>query len=196
MMVQRIYTGTGDEGDTGLFGGGRVPKSNPRVDAYGAVDELNATIGWALTQAREPVITERLAKLQPDLFAIGAHLATVVRPGARQPRLPPLPEPRIAEIEQWIDEAEADLPELSAFVMPGGSAGGAALHVARTTCRRAEREVVRLARSAGMAADPHGGVAASIIVYLNRVSDLLFVWARRENRHAGADEKQWLPGSE
>ena len=196
MMVQRIYTGTGDEGDTGLFGGGRVAKSNPRVDAYGAVDELNATIGWALTQAHEPVITERLARLQPDLFAIGAHLATVVRPGASQPKLPALPESRILEIEQWIDEAEAELPELAAFVMPGGSAGGAALHVARTTCRRAEREVVRLARAAGEAADPHGGVAASIIVYLNRLSDLLFVWARRENRNAGADEKQWLPGSE
>lgn len=194
-MVQRIYTGTGDEGDTGLFGGGRVPKSNPRVSAYGAVDELNATIGWALSQARDPIITERLPKLQPDLFAIGAHLATVVRPGAKQPKLPPLPDARIAELEQWIDDAEADLPELRAFVMPGGSPGGAALHVARTVCRRAEREVVRLARTAGESADPHGGVAASIIVYLNRVSDLLFVWARRENRHAGVDEQQWLPES-
>lgn len=195
MMVQRIYTGTGDEGDTGLFGGGRVAKSNPRVAAYGAVDELNATIGWALSQAREPVITERLPWLQPDLFAIGAHLATVVRPGARQPKLPPLPSARIAELEQWIDDAEADLPELRAFVMPGGSPGGGALHVARTVCRRAERDVVHLARTAGEAADPHGGVDASIIVYLNRVSDLLFVWARRENRHAGVDEQQWLPES-
>ena len=194
-MVQRIYTGTGDEGDTGLFGGGRVPKSNPRVAAYGAVDELNAMIGWAISQAVEPVIASRLPSLQPDLFAIGAHLATVVRPGARQPKLPPLPEPRIADLERWIDEAEAELPELRAFVMPGGSPGGAALHVARTVCRRAEREVVRLARAAGEAADPNGGVAASIIVYLNRVSDLLFVWARRENRHAGIDEEQWLPDS-
>ena len=194
-MVQRIYTGTGDEGDTGLFGGGRVPKSHPRVAAYGAVDELNAVIGWALSQAHDTAIAERLALLQPDLFAIGAHLATVVRPGARRPQLPPLPEPRIVEIEQWIDEAEAGLPELRAFVMPGGSPGGAALHVARTVCRRAEREVVRLARSAGESADPHSGVAASIIVYLNRVSDLLFVWARRENRQAGANEEQWLPQS-
>ncbi|HSK20449.1 MAG TPA: cob(I)yrinic acid a,c-diamide adenosyltransferase [Longimicrobiales bacterium] len=194
-MVQRIYTGTGDEGETGLFGGGRVPKSNPRVAAYGAVDELNAMIGWAISQAREPVIASRLPLLQPDLFAIGAHLATVVRPGARQPKLPPLPEQRIADLERWIDEAEAELPELRAFVMPGGSPGGAALHVARTVCRRAEREVVRLARAAGEAADPYGGVAASIIVYLNRVSDLLFVWARRENRHAGIDEEQWLPDS-
>lgn len=194
-MVQRIYTGTGDEGDTGLFGGGRVPKSHPRVAAYGAVDELNAVIGWALSQAHDTAIVERLALLQPDLFAIGAHLATVVRPGAQRPKLPPLPEPRIVELEQWIDEAEAGLPELRAFVMPGGSPGGAALHVARTVCRRAERAVVRLARTAGESADPHGGVEASIIVYLNRVSDLLFVWARRENRHAGANEEQWLPES-
>ncbi|HSJ31583.1 MAG TPA: cob(I)yrinic acid a,c-diamide adenosyltransferase [Longimicrobiales bacterium] len=194
-MVQRIYTGTGDEGETGLFGGGRVPKSNPRVAAYGAVDELNAMIGWAISQVGEPVIASRLPELQPDLFTIGAHLATVVRPGARPPKLPPLPEPRIAELERWIDEAETDLPELHAFVMPGGSPGGAALHVARTVCRRAEREVVRLARAAGEAADPNDGVAASIIVYLNRVSDLLFVWARRENRHAGIDEEQWLPDS-
>lgn len=211
-MVQRIYTGTGDEGDTGLFGGGRVPKSDPRVAAYGAVDELNATIGWALSQVREPVLTERLAKLQPDLFAIGAHLATVVRRRAPQPKLPPLPVARIAEIEHWIDDAEAGLPALRAFVMPGGSPGGAALHVARTTCRRAERDVVRLARAdeaavevaadeaaadaaVDEAAGAHGGVDASIIVYLNRVSDLLFVWARRENMHAGADEQQWLPES-
>jgi cob(I)alamin adenosyltransferase len=194
-MVQRIYTGTGDEGDTGLFGGGRVPKSDPRVAAYGAVDELNAAIGWALANVSEPVITERLAVLQPDLFTVGAHLATVVRPGAPKPKLPPLPDARIAEMEGWIDEAEADLPELRAFVMPGGSPGGAALHVARTTCRRAERDVVHLARIARESGQPDAGVDPSIIVYLNRVSDLLFVWARRENRHAGIDEQQWLPQS-
>lgn len=193
-MAQRIYTGTGDEGDTGLFGGGRVAKSDPRVSAYGSVDELNAMLGWALAQVHEPVITERLPKLQPDLFAIGAHLATAVRPGARPPKLPPLPDARIAELERWIDDAEAELPELRAFVMPGGSPGGAALHVARTVCRRTERDVVRLARSAADSDDAHA-VDASIIVYLNRVSDLLFVWARRENLHAGAEEKQWLPDS-
>ena len=186
-MVQRIYTGTGDEGDTGLFGGVRVPKSDPRVAAYGAVDELNAVIGWTLGQVQEPVIAGRLAGLQPDLFAIGAHLATVVRPGARPPKLPPLPNARIAEIERWIDDAEAELPELTAFVMPGGSAGGAALHVARTVCRRAEREIVALAKT--------DEVPAAIIVFMNRLSDLLFVWARRENAHAGAEEKQWLPES-
>ena len=199
-MIQRIYTGTGDEGETGLFGGGRVPKSDPRVNAYGAIDELNAVIGWALQQVREPVIADRLTRLQPDLFAVGAHLATVVRPGARAPTLPALPDARIAELESWIDEAEAQLPELRAFVMPGGSAGGAALHVARTVCRRAEREIVHLARTENAASAAAGdradaGVPAVIIVYLNRLSDLLFVWARLENRHAGEEERQWLPGS-
>src|SRR5690606_16702507 len=126
-----------------------------RVEAYGAIDELNATLGWALAQVMEPVIGNRLRILQPDLFAIGAHLATVPRPGARAPRLPPLPEARIAELESWIDEAEAELPELRAFAMPGGAPGGAALHVARTTCRRAEREVVRLARTVAEGQDGH-----------------------------------------
>lgn len=187
MMVQRIYTRTGDDGDTGLFGGGRVSKSDPRVAAYGAVDEFNAVLGWTITQVQEPGIASRLATLQPDLFAIGAHLATVVRPGARPPKLPPVPAARVPEIERWIDDAEATLPKLTAFVMPGGSAGGAALHVARTVCRRAEREIVGLAQTAE--------VPSSIIVFMNRLSDLLFVWARSENAHAGREEKQWLPES-
>lgn len=183
-MTQRIYTGTGDRGETGLFGGVRVPKSHVRVAAYGAVDELNAVLGWTLTQVTDGVIRKRLAAVQPDLFAIGAHLATAVREGARPPKLPPLPESRIPELEQWIDEADAELPELHAFIMPGGSAGGAALHVARTVCRRAERDIVALARD---------DVPAAVIVYMNRLADLLFVWARLENRRAGADEQQWLP---
>lgn len=186
-MVQRIYTGTGDEGETGLFGGGRVPKSHPRVDAYGAIDELNAFLGAALASTRTAVIAERLAQLQPDLFTIGAHLATQRRPGSHPPKLPPLPAERIAEMERWIDEAEDELPELHAFIMPGGSEGGAALHVARTVCRRAERAVVELTRS--------DEVESDIIVYVNRLSDLLFVWARLENRHAGIPERQWLPRS-
>jgi cob(I)alamin adenosyltransferase len=184
-MTQKIYTGTGDAGETGLFGGGRVAKSHPRVAAYGAVDELNAALGWALTQVTEPVIAASMAELQPDLFAIGAHLATQRRHGSNAPRLPDLPAERIAQLERWIDQAEEALPELRAFIMPGGSPGGAALHVARTVCRRAEREIVALA-----AAEQ---VDSSVIVYLNRLSDLLFVWARRENMHAGAPEKQWLP---
>lgn len=183
-MVQRIYTGTGDEGDTGLFGGGRLSKAHPRVAAYGGVDELNAVIGWTLANVDDSVIAVRLASVQPDLFAIGAHLATLRRVG-NAPKLPELPDARIAELEQWIDETEVELPELHAFIMPGGSPGGAALHVARTVCRRAERGIVELAQTED--------VDASIIVYLNRLSDLLFVWARRENHHAGVAETQWLP---
>lgn len=185
-MVQRIYTRTGDRGDTGLFGGGRVAKSHPRVEAYGAVDELNAVLGWALTAVQEPLIVQRLPVMQAELFAIGAHLATRAVEGRPAPKLPPLPEPAILRLEQWIDEAEAELPELRSFILPGGSAGGAALHVARTVCRRAERRVVDLAAGED--------VAESIIIYLNRLSDLLFVLARRENAHAGAVEQAWTGG--
>jgi cob(I)alamin adenosyltransferase len=184
-MVQRIYTRTGDTGETGLFGGGRVAKSDPRVDAYGAVDELNAVIGQALTAVTEPAVAARLHALQPDLFTLGAHLATRPPDGRAAPALPPLPEPRIAEMEAWIDEAESALPALHAFILPGGAAGGAALHVARTVCRRAERRVVELAQ--------RDDVAPAIVVYLNRLSDVLFVWARLENRYAGVTEQQWLP---
>lgn len=182
-MVQRIYTRTGDDGETGLFGGGRVAKSHPRVEAYGAVDELNATIGWAITTVSEPTVAERLRAVQPDLFAIGAHLASTARQGGRLPALPPLPDARITEFEAWIDAAEAALPELRAFIMPGGSAGAASLHVARTVCRRAERRVVELAS--------HDDVAGTIIIYMNRLSDLLFVWARLEDQHAGGTETEW-----
>jgi cob(I)alamin adenosyltransferase len=184
-MTRRIYTKTGDAGETGLFGGGRVPKSHPRVEAYGAVDELNATLGWAGATVRTSSIGDTLRLLQPDLFAIGAHLATPVTEGRTPPELPPLPHERIAALESWIDAAEADLPELRSFILPGGSAGGAALHVARTVCRRAERRVVELALGEA--------VAGVIIVYLNRLSDLLFVLARLENQHASAVEQSWAP---
>ena len=184
-MTQRIYTRTGDAGETGLFGGGRVPKHHPRVEAYGAVDELNAVLGWTATLAQAPSLHDRIAALQPDLFAIGAHLATVVEEGRRQPRLPPLPDPRIAELEQWIDEAEGALPELRSFIMPGGSAGGAALHIARTVCRRAERRVVELST--------RDDVDPTIVVYLNRLSDLLFMLSRHLAKTLGAGEIPWKP---
>lgn len=185
-MVQRIYTRTGDTGDTGLFGGGRVAKSHPRVDAYGDVDELNAVIGTAIVVVTEPNLRESLRSLQPDLFAIGAHLATVPRTGHTAPVLPPLPVGRIAQMEAWIDTGEDALPPLRSFIMPGGSAGGAALHVARTVCRRAERRVVELAADETVDSD--------IVVYLNRLSDVLFVWARVENHHAAVAEQEWRPG--
>lgn len=184
-MVQRIYTRTGDSGDTGLFGGGRVAKSHPRVEAYGAVDELNAVLGWVRSVSSQPTILSHLPAVQADLFAIGAHLATRTGGDRPAPKLPPLPDARIPVLEQWIDEAEALLPELRSFILPGGSTGGAALHVARTVCRRAERRVVELAH--------HDDVEASIIVYLNRLSDLLFVLARLENQVAGQPEQPWQP---
>jgi cob(I)alamin adenosyltransferase len=183
-MTQRIYTKTGDQGKTGLFGGGRVSKANRRVAAYGDVDELNALLGWVITQTGHDALGERLAALQSDLFSIGAHLATP--DGARTHiNLPALPVARIIEMESWIDEAEAALPELKSFVLPGGSAGGAALHVARTVCRRAERSVVELGA--------HETVDANILVYMNRLSDLLFTLARLENARAGTPEPKWQP---
>ncbi|HSJ13072.1 MAG TPA: cob(I)yrinic acid a,c-diamide adenosyltransferase [Longimicrobiales bacterium] len=186
MTASRIYTRTGDDGDTSLFGGGRTSKAATRVDAYGEVDELNATLGWVLTQLRDDWIRQRLLPLQHDLFAIGAHLATPPAPvGRRAPSLPPLPLQRIAELEQWMDEASAVLPELRSFILPGGGPGGAALHVARTVCRRAERRVVALARTETV--DP------AIVMLLNRLSDFLFVAARRENAATGAAEPPWTP---
>ncbi|CAN5632566.1 cob(I)yrinic acid a,c-diamide adenosyltransferase [soil metagenome] len=185
-MAQRIYTKTGDAGETGLFGGGRVTKSHPRVEAYGAVDELNAVLGWVATSLRDPVILARLPQIQADLFALGAHLATAVMEGRPRPKLPEIPAAGIAALEAWIDEADGSLPELRSFILPGGSPGGAALHVARTVCRRAERRVVELSQS--------DDVADDVVVYLNRLSDLLFVLARLENHGAGAAEQPWQPG--
>lgn len=184
-MTERIYTKTGDTGETGLFGGLRVRKSSERVHAYGEVDELNAFIGWTLTQNTDDVITERLRIIQSDLFAIGAHLATVPREDRRTPALPPIPVERIAEMESWIDAAEDELPALKSFILPGGAPGGAALHVARTVCRRAERAVVGLQQNEF--------VDASIITYLNRLSDLLFDFARLANHRTGAPETKWQP---
>ena len=180
----RIYTKTGDGGETGLFGGGRVPKSDRRVAAYGDVDELNAVLGLAAAAVSDAGIATFLASIQPDLFVLGAHLATPATTRGQRPALPPLPNERVIEMERRIDEAEAELPPLDAFVMPGGSAGGAALHHARTVCRRAERAVVELAQNDEV--DP------AIVVYLNRLSDLLFVLARVENVRAGATERRWL----
>lgn len=177
----KIYTRTGDQGETGLFGGGRVSKAHVRVEAYGAVDELNAVLGWAITQL-DGEAAERLGGVQADLFAIGAHLATPGAGARERPVLPPLPE-GVGALETWIDELDVELPDLRSFILPGGSPGGAALHVARTVCRRAERSVVALAE-----AEP---VEPGIVVYLNRLSDLLFTLARAANRAAGVADVEW-----
>ncbi len=185
-MTTRIYTRTGDAGQTGLFGGGRTSKASPRVEAYGEVDELNAVLGVALGAIADDEVRARVASLQPDLLVLGAHLATPPpAPQRRRPALPVLATGRIAEIERWIDAAEDAMPELRAFILPGGCPGGAALHLARTVCRRAERRVAALA-----AAEP---VDDWILAYLNRLSDLLFDLARLENHHAGIQEVRWPP---
>ncbi|HJR64491.1 MAG TPA: cob(I)yrinic acid a,c-diamide adenosyltransferase [Gemmatimonadaceae bacterium] len=180
----RIYTRTGDAGDTGLFGGGRVGKDHPRVEAYGAVDELNAVLGWARSVELMPRIDELLVPIQRDLFSIGALLATPI-PDKVTERLKKarLDDARITELEQAIDAGEAELEPLTSFILPGGTPKSSALHVARTVCRRAERRVV------GMADDIE--VPPIVLQYLNRLSDLLFVLARVANRRAGAAEVTW-----
>lgn len=181
----KIYTRTGDRGETGLFGGGRVAKDHPRVEAYGTVDELNACVGWARTVVQDARVLERLGVVQHDLFALGSLLSTppTERDRPRPRGLPELPSGRVAEMETWMDEADALLPELRAFVLPGGAAGAAALHLARTVCRRAERATVHLA---GL--EP---VDEGIVVYLNRLSDLLFTFARVENQVSGTGDVEW-----
>jgi cob(I)alamin adenosyltransferase len=180
----KIYTRGGDEGETSLFGGRRVGKGHQRIEAIGAVDELNATIGWAVTQLGAGTTRERLETLQHDLFALGAELATPASDARRtRPAIPPLPEGRTAEMERWIDEAAEKLPALEAFVLPGGTPAAAALHLARTVCRRAERAVVTLSESEE--------VTPVVRVYLNRLSDLLFMLARLENHRAGSGDVEW-----
>ena len=180
----KIYTKTGDDGETGLFGGGRVPKDDPRVEAYGDVDELNAVIGMARAVELMPRIDELLVAVQRDLFAVGALLATPDREKmAQHLQKARIDERRIAELEQAIDDAESELEPLRAFILPGGTPKAAALHVARTVCRRAERHVVRLQQAVELP-----GLA---VIYLNRLSDLLFTLARLANRRAGAGEVTW-----
>jgi cob(I)alamin adenosyltransferase len=180
----KIYTKTGDKGDTGLFGGGRVPKAHVRVEAYGTVDELNASLGAALTSVSDDEIRTGLSRIQHDLFNLGSSLATPgSESGTAKPATPAIPSPRVGEMEDWIDSATQETPELRAFVLPGGSAGAASLHLARTVCRRAERAVVRLSLE-----EP---VASEVIQYLNRLSDLLFAWARLENSRKGIPDVLW-----
>jgi cob(I)alamin adenosyltransferase len=179
----RIYTRTGDTGETALFGGGRVSKDHPRTSAYGDVDELNSAIG--LVRATAPAMfDDMLDGIQRDLFAIGGRLATPEpEKVAKAIAKAVLPPDRVASFERAMDDAEAELPPLHAFVLPGGSPKAATLHLARTVCRRAERSVVRLARE--------GGAPAEILVYLNRLSDLLFTLARLANHRAGVGDTTW-----
>lgn len=175
----KIYTKTGDAGETGLFGGGRVPKDDPRVRAYGEVDELNATLGFAAALDPASFEADFLQSIQRDLFTIGAELATPNAAKLKQR----IGTERVSAIEAVIDQHESSLAPLKNFILPGGTPKAAALHVARATCRRAERAVVTLARA--------GQINAAIIHYLNRLSDLLFVLARAVNKQAGRADIVW-----
>ncbi len=180
----KIYTKSGDAGDTGLFGGGRVPKSHPRVEAYGDVDELNAALGVARAAEPMPRIDEVVVSVQRDLFAIGALLATPDRDKMREHiEKARIDDARIAELERAIDAADAELEPLRAFIVPGGSPKAAALHVARTVCRRAERRVVELGHNTE--------IPPLVVIYLNRLSDLLFMLARVANKRSGTGEVTW-----
>jgi cob(I)alamin adenosyltransferase len=183
-MTTRIYTKTGDDGQTGLFGGGRVEKDDPRVEAYGDIDELNAALGMARAVELMPRIDEVLVGVQRDLFSIGALVATPDREKMREQLAKArIDDSRIMELEHSIDECDRELTPLRAFIVPGGTPKSAALHVARTVCRRAERRVVALGR--------HVELPGLVVIYLNRLSDLLFMLARVANARAGAGEVTW-----
>jgi cob(I)alamin adenosyltransferase len=180
----KIYTRTGDQGDTGLFGGGRVPKDHPRVVAYGDIDELNSVLG--VVRATEPasLFDNVLEAIQRDLFSIGGQLATPdPAPVAKALAKADLATSRVRELEEIIDQSESELPPLRAFVLPAGTPKAAALHQARTVCRRAERSVVHLAHESP--------VPSQFIVYLNRLSDLLFTLARLANHRGGTSDVTW-----
>jgi cob(I)alamin adenosyltransferase len=178
----KIYTKTGDGGETSLLGGARVPKDHHRVAAYGDVDETNAAIG-AVRALAEPPLEPLLFGIQKDLFAVGARLADPTDRVAAKRAKAAVTASHVRRLEKAIDAREEKLPPLRSFVLPGGTPAAALLHQARTVCRRAERAVVTLARE--------GPVDPTIVVYLNRLSDLLFVLARFENHRAGLDEPKW-----
>jgi cob(I)alamin adenosyltransferase len=178
----KIYTKTGDRGETSLFDGTRVPKTDPRVAAYGDVDELQAVIGVAAAQAVDPELGDMMRSLQRDLFALGARLADPAHKIAPRVSKIVIDESSVARLEGWIDALEARLPPLRHFILSGGSPAGASLHLARTVCRRAERAVLSLGADA---------VEPVVLVYLNRLSDLLFVMARAANHRAGVPETEW-----
>jgi cob(I)alamin adenosyltransferase len=179
----KLYTKTGDDGTTGLFGGGRVKKASARVEAYGTVDELNAAVGVARATKLDAESEGVLARVQVDLFTLGAELACV--PGKESKLNMPLVTSADAErLERAIDSAETHVEPLKFFVLPGGSPQAAALHVARTVCRRAERAVLSL---------DDAPARGELVIYLNRLSDLLFVLARRANAEAKVPDVPWQP---
>jgi len=181
----KIYTGGGDEGQTSLFGGGRVSKDHLRVEAYGTIDELNACLGAATAAGLPAALRPLVTRLQEELFELGADLATPADSAAREERVVRLDADTVSRLEEDIDRLEEELPALRTFILPGGSSAGALLHLARTVARRAERRLVELAR--------REAVSHQAIPYLNRLSDLLFVLARTTNRADKAPELPWKP---
>jgi cob(I)alamin adenosyltransferase len=177
----KIYTKTGDAGDTSLFGGTRVRKDDARVDAYGDVDELNAWLGLARASGVDGPLADAIVRIQRDLFAVGAQLADPADRLAPRVTKAVIGDADVARLEQVIDELDAELPPLRRFILAGGTPAGAMLHVARTVCRRAERRIVALQPPA----DP------VLLRYVNRLSDLLFVAARAVNHRGGVSETEW-----
>jgi cob(I)alamin adenosyltransferase len=184
----KLYTRTGDDGTTGLFGGARVPKDAARVEAYGTIDEANAALGWVAATLRASGLAgagaraAEIEQVQRDLFRIGAELASPGRDGGAVPG-GPLSDDDVARLERWIDAREAECEPLRQFILPGGSPAAAALHMARTIARRAERRVIALSRA--------DAVRAEIIRYVNRLSDLLFAMARSANAGAAVPDIPW-----
>ena len=181
----KIYTKRGDGGETDLFGGGRVGKEHSRVEAYGAVDELNAALGVCAAESKSEDIRSAVLAIQARLFDLGSYLASSAPDSPVQSRSAGPGDEDVELLESHIDAFEAELEPLERFILPGGTKASAAFHVARTVCRRAERRAVELHR-----AEP---VSAVALRYLNRLSDLLFVMARVANRRAGVPDSEWEP---
>jgi cob(I)alamin adenosyltransferase len=179
----KIYTKKGDQGSTGLIGGTRVSKGDVRIEAYGTVDELNSYIGLLSTLDIDPRYVAQLQEIQDRLLTIGSHLAA--DPEKSKMQLPDLTEEDVAKLEHWMDVMDDTLPALTAFILPGGHPTSAHAHVARCICRRAERMTVTL--------DELEGVEALVLTYLNRLSDYLFVLARKLSHDKGVNEHTWTP---
>jgi cob(I)alamin adenosyltransferase len=181
----KIYTKTGDKGETGLFGGERVSKSSLRIEAYGTIDELNSFIGLAVIEVKDPEIKQLLGRIQDRLFTLGSDLATPDNEKNKKLNIPRVPEEYWREAEKSIDYFEEKLEPLKNFILPGGSRGSACLHMCRTVVRRAERGVIKLNST-----EP---VGENIIIFLNRLSDLFFVLSRYENKVSGIPDTKWNP---
>jgi cob(I)alamin adenosyltransferase len=182
LKAVRIYTRTGDTGETALFDGTRVKKSDGRVAAYGDVDELNAWLGLSRAMALDADLSQMVERIQRDLFALGSRLADPAHRIADRVTKAAITPEDISRLEGWIDTIEAELPPLRRFILSGGTPSGASLHVARATCRRAERAIVAI---------DQGSIEPELLIYINRLSDLLFVMARAVNRRAAVPELEW-----